>query len=490
MHFVALGITHKTAPLELRERLALSGAEAARLGRELVSCESVSEAVVLSTCNRTEAYLFAADPGAAERAAAEAFAAHGGVDVERVRAASACASGDAAIAHLFAVAASLDSLVVGEAQILAQLKEAYQAACGDGCTSAVFNRLFRQAIEVGKRVRTETAIGERPVSVSSVAVDLARDALGSLDGRAVLVIGAGATSELTVRQLCAEGVGEVVVANRTAAAAELLAARCGGLAAGLDELDERLLAADIVISSTASRGILVERERLAAIMARRPERPMLLIDIAVPRDLDPGIAGLAGCRLCDLDDLRDVVAANRHEREREIVRAERIVAQEVERMKQWLACLQVVPTIARLRGAVDAIREAELERLGGRLSDLTPQQRDEVDRLTGAIVNKILHVPTVRLKELAGELDAAVYVDALQRLFALDEPATCAGRDTLVPLSGGGAGASGERDAAPAGAALSATAREAARAGKGAADVQEPAVQTARAAAGGRAPRS
>jgi glutamyl-tRNA reductase len=496
MHLVVLGISHKTAPLELRERLALSGAEAARLGRELVTCEGVDEAVVLSTCNRTEVYLLAADTRAAEKLALRALAVRGGVEPDPLRRAVSCVTGDEAIAHLFRVAASLDSLVVGEAQILAQLKDAYQAACGDGCTCAVFNRLFRQAIEVGKRVRTETAIGERPVSVSSVAVDLAREVLGSLAGSAVLVIGAGTTSELTVRQLRTEGADQVVVANRTATAAELLASRCGGLAAGLDELDDRLLAADIVISSTASPAFLVERERLAAIMARRPRRPMLLIDIAVPRDLDPGIASVPGCRLCDIDDLRGVIAANRHEREREIVQAERIVAEEVARMNEWLAGLQVVPTIARLRGAVDAIREAELERLGGRLADLTPEQRDEVERLTGAIVNKILHVPTVRLKELAADHDAAVYVDALQRLFDLDETAPAgARRELLVPLDGGAATArrAGEQDAALDGAAAPARGRESTGAWPGApasAGAPEPAGERAtRTAAGGRAPR-
>jgi glutamyl-tRNA reductase len=451
MHPVVLGISHKTAPLELRERLALPCDDAARLARELLDCETVAEAVVLSTCNRTEVYLLAADVPAAQRLAAARLAARGGVAPAALAGASCAASDEAAIAHLFRVAASLDSLVVGEAQVMAQLKDAYEAARAEGCTGAVFNRLFRQALEVGKRVRTETTIGRRPVSVSSVAVDLARQELGTLDDRVVLVLGAGETGELTVKHLKAQGAGAVVVANRTLAAAQAVAARCDGRAACLDALDAELLGADIVISSTSAPGFLVDRDRLASVMRARRRRPMFLIDIAVPRNLDPGIGRLEDCCLYDIDDLRGVVAANRYEREREVVQADRIVAEEVVRMSDWLAGLEVVPTIARLRGAVDAVRDAELARLESRLAGLTPELRAEVEQLTAAVVNKILHVPTVRLKELAAECDAYVYVDALQRLFDLTDTApapacererSAAGRgapgERLVALDGGG----------------------------------------------------
>jgi glutamyl-tRNA reductase len=420
MHLVVVGISHRTAPLELRERLVLPCGEAARLGRRLLGADTVAEAVVLSTCNRTEVYLFAGDTSAAERLAFARLAELGGVDAAELRAAAYTTHGDAAITHLFRVAASLDSMVVGEAQILAQLKDAYRAACDEGCTSTVFNKLFRHAIEVGKRVRTETAIGERPVSVSSVAVDLARQVLGRLDRRVVLVLGAGATSELTVKHLQAQGAGTVVVASRTLATAEELAGRCDGRAVCFDELDAQLVAADIVISSTASPGFVIDRARLAEVMRRRRRRPMFLIDIAVPRDLDPDIGRIAGCYLYDIDDLKGVVSANRREREREVAQAERIIGEELARMNDWLAGLEVVPTIAALRSAVDGIREAELARLGGKLAELSPAQRDQVEQLTAAIVSKILHLPTVRMKELAAERDAYVYVDALRRLFDLD----------------------------------------------------------------------
>ena len=499
MHPVVLGISHKTAPLELRERLALPCADAVALAGELLDCETVTEAVVLSTCNRTEVYLLATEPAAARQAAAARLAERGGVSVAALVEASSAADGDAAIAHLFRVAASLDSLVVGEAQVLAQLKGAYEAARAAGCTGAVFNRLFRQALEVGKRVRSETAIGEHPVSVSSVAVDLARAELGGLDDRVVLVLGAGETGELTVKHLKAGGAGAVVVANRTLAAARAVADRCDGRAACLAALDAELAGADIVISSTAAPGFLVDRDRLAAVMAARHRRPLFLIDIAVPRNLDPAIADLEDCCLYDIDDLRGVVAANRGEREREVAQAERIVGEEVARMSDWLAGLAVVPTVAALRGSIEQIRQAEIARLDCRLARLPEAHRAEVEQLTQAIVNKILHVPTVRLKELAAEPDAYVYVEALRRLFDLGDAAPApacdrerrgAERERLVALDGGGqtesstalAGADGRRAALP-----PAARSRAARPGAAAPGADEPApvVRPTRAALGG-----
>jgi glutamyl-tRNA reductase len=439
MHPVVVGISHRTAPLELRERLALARDESVLLGCDLLTAGVAAEAVVLSTCNRTEVYLAGADARTAEACVLERLAERAGVAAVTLPAAAYCASGDAAVLQLFRVAASLDSLVVGEDQILAQLKEAFDAARAAGNTGAVFNRLFRQSIEVGKRVRSETAIGERPVSVSSAAVDLARRVLGTLAERVVLVLGAGDTSELTVRHLRDQGAGAVIVASRTLATAQALAGRCHGRAVCLDELGEQLAAADIVISSTGAPGYVVDRARLAAVMARRPSRPLLLIDLAVPRDLDPDIATLAGCRLCDLDDLRAVVAANCYVREREIAQAERIVSEEVARLNEWIASRHMVPTIARLRGAIEDIRRAEVARVSGRLAALTPEQRDDVERLTVAIVNKILHLPTVRLKELAAERGAGAYVEALWRLFDLDRPPAADGHaddGALVELPG------------------------------------------------------
>ncbi len=298
----------------------------------------------------------------------------GGVDAAELRAAAYSYSGDAAIAHLFRVAASLDSMVVGEAQILAQLKDAYQAACGEGCTSTVFNKLFRHALEVGKRVRTETAIGERPVSISSVAVDLARQVLGKLDRRSVLVLGAGEMSELTVKHLRAQGVGTVVVANRTletAAGARRAAAAVRRCASTSSTTGSRR-----PTSSSRRRRrptTSLDRARMEGVMRRRRREPMFLIDIAVPRDLDPD--DRPHRRMLPLRHRRPAGrrrASTAAQREREAAAAERIVDDELARMNEWLAGLEVVPTIALLRSAVDGIREAELERLGSRLDDLSP----------------------------------------------------------------------------------------------------------------------
>jgi len=420
MHPVVVGISHRTAPLELRERLALTRDGCLSLGERLLADGIAAEAVVLSTCNRTEVYLAGADARVAEPCVLGLLCECGRLEPGALSEAACCATGDAAVTHLFRVAASLDSMVVGEAQVLAQLRDAFEAARRAGATGAVFNRLFRQAIEVGKRVRAETAIGDRPVSVSSAAVDLARQVLGTLDDRVVLVLGAGETSELTVESLQAQGAGAVIVVNRTLATAEELAARCHGRAVCLDELDEHLAAADIVISSTAAPGLVVDRSRLEPVMRRRARRPLLLVDLAVPRDLDPAIADLAGCHLCDIDDLQAVVAADRCERECEIAQAQLIVDEEVERLNAWIAERHVVPTISRLRDSVEGIRAAEVARLSGRLASLSAEQRDEVEQLTVAIVRKILHLPTVRLKELAAAPGAAAYVDALWRLFDLD----------------------------------------------------------------------
>ncbi len=312
-------------------------------------------------------------------------------------------------------------MVVGEAQIVAQLKAAYQQACDGGCTSVVFNRLFRHALEVGKRVRTETAIGERPVSVSSAAVELALQVFGKLRDHTVLIVGAGETSELTATHLKAHGIEKILVTNRTFEAAEDLARRVGGRAVPFEDLEEHLSAADIVISSTAAPHYVITRERVERAFKHRRHRPMFLIDIAVPRDLDPDINRVRDAYLYDIDDLQHVVEQNRSEREKEAQHAERIVEQELASVNDWLRSLEVVPTIASLRETVEDIRRSELQRLGNKMSDLTDEQRARVEMLTASIVNKILHVPTVKMKEVAGRDQCYLYVDAVRTLFDLDD---------------------------------------------------------------------
>ena len=430
MLVVVTGISHKTAPLDLRERLALSEEATLRVARELVDGGAAGECVALSTCNRTELYLYAGDSLAARQAAVEHLAQHAGVAVSELESSLYSYSGDGAIAHLFRVTASLDSMVVGEAQIVAQMKAAYQQACEGGCTSVVFNRLFRHALEVGKRVRTETAIGERPVSVSSAAVELALQVFGKFRDHTVLIIGAGETSELTATHLKAHGIEKILVTNRTLAAAEQLARAVSGRAVPFADLEAHVAAAAIVISSTSAPEYVVTRELVERALKHRRHRPIFFIDIAVPRDLDPDINRVRNAYLYDIDDLQHVVDQNRGEREKEAHHAERIVGEELESVNDWLRSLEVVPTIANLRATVEQIRRSELERLGAKLSDLTDEQRAQVEMITTSIVNKILHMPTVKMKEAAGRDECYLYVDAVR---------------TLFDLSGNGDAASGAR---------------------------------------------
>lgn len=440
MLVVVTGVSHKTAGLDLREKLALDSSAAVRVARDLLARAGTCEAVALSTCNRTELYTYAGDSLAASQAAVERLAEEAGVTPRELEPAVYSYSGDAAIAHLFRVTASLDSMVVGEAQIVAQIKGAYQAASEGGCTSVVFNRLFRRALEVGKRVRTETAIGERPVSVSSAAVELALQVFGRFKDHVVLLLGAGETSELTATHLKAHGIERILVTNRTFAAAEELARRVGGRAVPFEDLEGHLGAADIVISSTAAPHVVVTRERVERAMKHRRHRPLFFIDIAVPRDLDPEINRVDNAFLYDIDDLQHVVEQNRHEREKEAAKAERIVAEELEEVRGWLRSLEVVPTIAGLRESVEQIRRAEHERLASRLSDLSDDQRARVEMLTASIVNKILHIPTVRMKEAAGRDECYLYADALRTLFGLNGSGAAEGDEDSRDAGGSAVG--------------------------------------------------
>ena len=434
MLVVVTGISHKTASLELRERLALDEAAALRVAQELLDGGAACEALALSTCNRTELYTYAGDSPAARQAAIAVLARHAGADVRELESSLYSYSGDGAIAHLFRVTSSLDSMVIGEAQIVAQVKAAYQQACEGGCTSVVFNRLFRHALEVGKRVRTETAIGERPVSVSSAAVELALQVFGKFRDHTVLIVGAGETSELTATHLKAHGIESILVTNRTFAAARELAHRVGGRAVPFEDLEAHVAAADIVISSTSAPHYVITRERVERALRRRRHRPIFFIDIAVPRDLDPEIDRVRNAYLYDIDDLQHVVEQNRGEREKEAHHAERIVEEELRSVNDWLRSLEVVPTIATLRESVEKIRRAELERLSGKLGDLSDEQRAQVDMLTASIVNKILHLPTVKMKEVAGSQECYLYVAAVRTLFDLSG-------NGAAPRSGGGAAA-------------------------------------------------
>jgi glutamyl-tRNA reductase len=416
---LAIGASHKTASLALRERLALPEGRAASLVGELVRGGSVLEAVALSTCNRAEIYLAAVDPVEAESVALSALARQAGIRPTELLGNLYSLRGGEAVRHLFAVAAGLDSMIVGEAEIQGQVKRAYELALVEGTTGPVTNRLFRDALGAGKRARTETGIGRSRVSVSTVAVELAAQALGELSERNVLVIGAGENGELTARALADRGVRTIFVANRRYDRAIGLAARFGGEAVRFDELPELLVRADIVVACTASPHQIVGREELALMIEERDGRPLLLIDIAVPRDIDPAVRSLRGITLYDMDDLQHAVARNLTGREAEAAKARALVNEDADRFEQWFSSLEVVPTIAALRERADEIVAQVLRENEHRWDAVSADDRSRIELMARAVASRLLHEPTLRLKQSEGDR-AYVYVDTLRELFALD----------------------------------------------------------------------
>jgi len=422
MDIIVVGLSHKTAPVEIRERVAFA-ADCLHDALERVRVdEAVPEAVIVSTCNRVEVYAAARDRDQGVEQVVRFFAEYHGLPLEDLRPHLYVYQGPAAVRHVFRVASSLDSMVVGEPQILGQVKDAYEAAAAGKATGLVLNKFMHKAFSTAKRVRTETAIAQAAVSVSFAAVQLARAIFGSLEGKSVLVIGAGEMCELAVTHLVENGVKEVQVTNRTLARAEELAGRFQGRAVPFEEFAYHLPEVDIVISSTGAPHFVLGVEAVRAAMKARKQKPMFLIDIAVPRDIDPRINDLPNVYLYDVDDLQSVVEQNKKEREKEAEKAERIVAEEVESFQAWLKTLEVTPTIRALRERFDAIRKAELEKTLRVFGDgLTSKQRKSLEAMSQAIVNKILHEPTVYLKRAAGDPDLEVSVEAVRRLFGLEK---------------------------------------------------------------------
>jgi glutamyl-tRNA reductase len=410
-----VGVSHRQAPVELRERVAVDPAAAAALARELAEgCE----AVVLSTCNRTELYLASDDANhhLDDRASASLLALAGD-DGAALAPVLYRLGDDSAALHLFRVAAGLDSLVPGEGEILGQVRDAFEG----GATGPLLDHLFRQALHAGRRARVETAIGESPASVPAAAAALAQQVFDDLSGRTVLLVGAGKMSELTARNLHSRGGLIAAVANRTVAHGEELAERIGSRAVGLAEIPALLATADVVVTSTSAPGFVVDQTTAAAALRGRRGRPILFVDLAVPRDVDPSLAAIDGCFVYDVDDLEAVVEASLAGRRVEAVRAEQLVAVEAERFREWQASLAVVPAIASLRARAEEIRSGELAKAEGRLGRLPESERKLVESVTSQIVAKILHLPTVRMKEAAAGADGVVYADVVRHLFGLGE---------------------------------------------------------------------
>ncbi len=434
MNLVLVGINHKTAPVELRECLAPGAETLPERLRECLALPGMREAMLISTCNRVEALVVAED-GAVAAGALRAWLGRGrGVDPTALERAIYSHQDQEAVRHLFRVAASLDSLVLGEPQILGQIKEAYRAAADGGATRTVLNRLLHKTFQVAKRVRTETRIGGSAVSVSYAAVELAKKIFDELTGLTALLVGAGEMAELAAEHLLSGGVKTVLVANRTLARAVELSTRLGGGGAySLDDLPQALALADIVISSTGASGAVITPEMARRILRQRRGRPLFFIDIAVPRDVDPAVGELDGAYVYDIDDLTQVVENNRQNRAGEALMAEAIVAEEVVKFSAWLSSLSLVPTIAQLSAKAEEIRAAELART---LHDLGLDPGDDpaaaaIDRLTKALVKKLLHDPIMFLRE-QGHRSPQVqsqHLALVRRIFNLPEGGGESGRD-------------------------------------------------------------
>jgi glutamyl-tRNA reductase len=417
---LALGVSHKTAPLDLRERLSLTEGRAVGALADLTAAGGIHEAAAISTCNRTELYLIVSDPVEAESTALGVLTRQAEIrPTELLGHLYSLRAGDAA-RHLLQVTAGLDSMILGEAEIQGQVKRAYELALVEGSTGPILNRLFRGALAAGKRVRTETAVSQKGVSIPSVAVELAQRTLGDLGKRRVLVIGAGETAELTARALAARGVETVFIANRRYDRAIGLAQRFGGEAVRFEDLPGQLSRADIVVSATNSPHHIVEPDELTQVMADRQDRPLLVIDLAVPRDVEPSCREIGGVSLHDVDDVQGIVERNASGREAEARRADSLLDVELARFERWLGSLEVLPTITAMRERGDEIVRRVLAENEPRWESLSDADRDRLEKMGSAIVSRMLHEPTLRMKRSAEDEDAYIYVHALRELFGLD----------------------------------------------------------------------
>lgn len=418
MHLTLVGLSHKTAPIEIREKLTFPADVQPAALASLTGREEIAEAVILSTCNRTEVYAVAANDGGTD-AVIDFLCEFHDLDRHELARYLYVVEGRAVVKHLFRVVSSLDSMVVGEAQVLHQVKEAYELACASDGARRMFHKLFRQSFEVGKRVRTETAIGESAVSISYAAVELAKKVFDSLEGRTILVLGAGKMSELTAKHLVSQGVACVLVANRTFERAVELAEKFEGTAIPFDDLFEHMGKADIVISSTSAPHYVIDKEHVAAVMKGR-RAPLFFIDIALPRDVDPAVNDLPNAFVYDIDDLNGVVQSNLDERMHEARRAEVIIDEEIAAFDAWLESMEVEPTIRAIRAGAETLRQAEYEKAVRRLGALSEKDLACVEAMSQAIVSKLLHGPTTQVRQAATGKQAYVYVDTIRRLYGLE----------------------------------------------------------------------
>jgi glutamyl-tRNA reductase len=423
MELFVIGLNHETAKIAVRERLHVAEKELPTLLDLLGERSEVVERMALATCNRVEVYgVTEGDVESAMAAVVDTLAAFRGVEAAGFAEALYRYTAADAVRHVFRVTCSLDSLVLGEPQILGQVKAAYTVARNQAAVGTVLSNLMEQAFHVAKRVRTETGIGSSPVSIASVGVELARQIFGELAGRTVMIIGAGEMAELALRHLQEDGVKSILVANRSHDRAVALAAEFNGRAVTFETLRHEMVEADIVVSCTRAPHVILEKQDMEAIIQVRRHRPIFLIDLAAdPRDIDPACNEVDNVYLYNIDNLQEVVQANRAERQREAEQAEAIVQRDVGLFLDWLRGLDAVPTIVSLRERVEAIRRMELEKALAKLGTLTPEQQAAITAMSQAMVNKILHQPVTELKRQAAQQNGHVYTSVLRRLFGLEE---------------------------------------------------------------------
>lgn len=419
-HLILIGINHKTAPVAVRECIAFTADETTDALKGLNRIEEISEVMLYSTCNRVEVVMVADDRRVAIEKTKAFISKYNQIELDQFEDTLYTHENDEAVRHVFRVAASLDSLVVGEPQILGQMKTAYREATGARTSGVILNRLMHRAFFVAKRIRTETGIGDRAVSISYAAVELARKIFGRLEGKKVLLIGAGEMAELAVNHLMRYQTDAVCVANRTFENAVALAARFRGKAIRFDEIPRELREVDIIISSTGASELVITRDQVKKVVRARRNRPIFFIDIAVPRDIDPAIHRLSNSYVYDIDDLKDIVDENIEDRNSEAIKGERIVDEAVIHFRQWYDGLQVVPTIVSLRQKIERIAYAEAcKTLQGKANGI--ENEDALKKMSQAITNKILHDPTIFLKHDGMRADKSAYIDILRRMFKLDD---------------------------------------------------------------------
>jgi len=421
MDIILVGLSHNTAPVEIRERLSFSGEQLTAGILRLRAYEEVLECVILSTCNRVEVYTTVEKPELGVARIKDFLHIYQpDIPLERITQHLYTHKNEGVVRHLFRVAASLDSMIIGEAQILGQVKDAFDCALLNKTTGVVLNKLFKKSIFTAKRVRTETRIGESAVSISFAAVELAKKIFSNLRSKTGMLIGAGEMGELAAQNLVNSGIKEIVVSNRNYNRALNLARSYNGRVTRFEDFLQEMVNVDVVICSTGAPNYVIRFEDVQDIIHRRKNRPLFFIDISVPRNIDPEINKIGNVFLYDIDDLQAVVETNLKARKEEAEKGEKIVAEEVGKFTQWFKSLEVVPTIIALKDKVEEIRRKELERTMGRLRSLSPEEVQIIDGLTNTIINKILHNPLVALKLEAHSTNGLLYAEAVRKLFALE----------------------------------------------------------------------